>query len=199
MMYDYALIKRELEQILSHKRYEHCCNVAQSAYELALKYGESCEKAYACGLLHDICKEMPFKRQKQMALSSGYHLSFEELCSKSLWHAVAGAYYAAKKYNIDDEDMLNAIRYHTVARERMSRLEEIIYLADLISADRKYKDVGRIRKLAFSDLQLAMREALRFTLTNVSENCVYLPICSVQAYNQYVFMCSDRNRSEQEE
>ena len=68
----------------------------------------------------------------------------------------------------------------------------------LISADRKYKDVNRIRKLAFSDLQLAMREALRFTLTNVSDNCVYLPLCSVQAYNQYVFMCSDRNKEQEE-
>lgn len=198
MMYDYALMKSELEKILSHKRYEHSLNVAQSAYELALKYDENCEKAYVCGLLHDICKELPFKQQKQMALSSGYHLSFEELCSKSLWHAVAGAYCAAKKYNIADEDMLNAIRYHTIAREKMSRLEEIIYLADLISADRKYKDVNRIRKLAFSDLQLAMREALRFTLTNVSDNCVYLPLCSVQAYNQYVFMCSDRNKEQEE-
>lgn len=198
MMYDYAFMKSELAKILSHKRYEHSLNVAQSAYELALKYDENCEKAYVCGLLHDICKELPFKQQKQMALSSGYHLSFEEICSKSLWHAVAGAYYAAKKYNIADEDMLNAIRYHTIAREKMSRLEEIIYLADLISADRKYKDVNRIRKLAFSDLQLAMREALRFTLTNVSDNCVYLPLCSVQAYNQYVFMCNDRNKEQEE-
>lgn len=195
-MFNDELIKDELAQMLSHKRYEHSLNVAQSAYELALKYDENCEKAYICGLLHDICKELPYKQQKQMALSSGYHLSFEELCSKSLWHAVAGAFYAAKKFQIYDEDMLNAIRYHTIAREKMSRLEEIIYLADLISADRKYKDVNRIRKLAFSDLHLAMREALRFTLTNVSDNCVYLPVCSVQAYNQYVFLCQDNKEQE---
>ena len=195
-MFNDELIKDELARLLSHKRYEHSLNVAQSAYELALKYDENCEKAYICGLLHDICKELPYKQQKQMALSSGYHLSFEELCSKSLWHAVAGAFYAAKKFEIYDEDMLNAIRYHTIAREKMSRLEEIIYLADLISADRKYKDVNRIRKLAFSDLHLAMREALRFTLTNVSDNCVYLPVCSVQAYNQYVFLCQDNKEQE---
>ncbi len=195
-MFNDELIKDELAQMLSHKRYEHSLNVAQSAYELALKYDENCEKAYICGLLHDICKELPYKQQKQMALSSGYHLSFEELYSKSLWHAVAGAFYAAKKFQIYDEDMLNAIRYHTIAREKMSRLEEIIYLADLISADRKYKDVNRIRKLAFSDLHLAMREALRFTLTNVSDNCVYLPVCSVQAYNQYVFLCQDNKEQE---
>ncbi len=192
-MYDVELYKRRLKELLSPKRYEHCLNVAQSAFELAQKYGVDCEKAYICGLIHDICKELPCKQQKQMAVSSGYHLSFEELCSKSLWHAVAGAYYAEKHFDITDADMLNAIRYHTIAREKMSPLEEIIYIADLISADRKYKDVNRIRKLAFTDLQLAMREALRFTLTNVSDNCVYLPLCSAQAYNQYVFMCADKD------
>lgn len=192
-MYDFELYKCRLKEMLSQKRYEHCLNVAQTARELAQKYGVDCDKAYACGLIHDICKELPCKQQKQMAMASGYHLSFEELCSKSLWHAVAGAYYAEKYLDIDDIDMLNAIRYHTIAREKMSCLEEIIYIADLISADRKYKDVNRFRKLAFTDLQLAMREALRFTLTNVSDNCVYLPVCSVQAYNQYVFICSEKN------
>ena len=49
---------------------------------------------------------------------------------------------------IEDEDIINAVRYHTVARAGMSRLEQIIYLADLTSAERDYPDVERMRRLS---------------------------------------------------
>ena len=39
----------------------------------------------------------------------------------------------------------------------MSKLEEIIYMADLISDDRDYKDVDKMRKLAYSDFERAMQ------------------------------------------
>ena len=45
----------------------------------------------------------------------------------------AGAIVAKDEYGIEDEDILNAIRFHTVGRPNMSLLEKIIYIADFIS------------------------------------------------------------------
>ena len=67
----------------------------------------------------------------------------------------------------------------------MSRLEEIIYIADLISAERNYKDVAKMRKYAYQSLDKAMLEALRFSITDVVEKGSYLPVHTIEAYNQY--------------
>ena len=67
----------------------------------------------------------------------------------------------------------------------MSRLEKIVYLADLISAERTYKDVGRMRKIAYQDLDKAMLEALKFSITDVVAKGSLLPIHTIEAYNQY--------------
>ena len=85
----------------------------------------------------------------------------------------------------DDDDILNAIRYHTVARKGMSLLEEIIYLADLTSADRDYSDVDYVRKLCKKNISDAMLYALQYSITDVIEKKSVLPRHTVEAYNQY--------------
>ena len=67
----------------------------------------------------------------------------------------------------------------------MSRLEEIVYIADLISADRTYKDADRMRKLAYSDLNKTMLEALKYSITDVVNKGSKLPPQTIEAYNQY--------------
>ena len=64
-------------------------------------------------------------------------------------------------------------------------LEECVYLADLISEDRTYKDVGRMRRLAFEDINGAMLEAARFTLSDVIAKGSFIPENSMQTYNYY--------------
>ena len=65
----------------------------------------------------------------------------------------AGAEYIRQQLGIEDEDIINAVRYHTVARAGMSRLEQIIYLADLTSSERDYPDVERMRRLSDRSLR----------------------------------------------
>ena len=128
---------------LSKKRLQHSKNVADEAQRLAEKYGADPEKAYTAGLLHDICKEIPPEEQKNYVLLSRRDVCDAEKEVPALWHSIAGAYYAEFVLGCHDEDMLNAVRYHTAGRGNMSLLEEIVYMADLTSADRSYKDVAR--------------------------------------------------------
>ena len=183
--FDKDEIKSVLKKRLSKKRYNHSLNVSRAAEELAEEYGADKEKAVLAGLLHDICKEIPKEEQLKMAMDCGRDFSEIEQQIPPLYHAAAGAWYCENVLGIDDEDILNAIRHHTTGRAHMSRLEEIIYLADLISEDRSYKDVVRMRKLAHSDINAALFEALRFSVGDVVEKGSLIPESSWAAYNYY--------------
>ena len=112
-----------LEIRLSKKRFQHSLNVAEEAGKLAEKFDyPDKEKAYLTGLLHDICKEIPKEEQLEMVKKSKLNVSEVELGTPPLFHAVAGAWYAENVLNIHDDDMLNAVRYHTVGRAGMSKL-----------------------------------------------------------------------------
>lgn len=192
-MYDIDQIKKLLRQRLSEKRYTHCLNVAQECIELAKKYGADEEKAYFAGLVHDICKEIPADELRQQAIDSDLGMTVAEKKTKALWHAVAGAGYVRDELKINDTDIINAVRFHTVARAGMSKLEEVVYIGDLISADRNYKDVKRIRKLAYQDLDIVMLEALVFSIGSVIEKKGLIPDYTLQAYNQYVYINGIQN------
>ncbi len=184
-MFDVENIKDFLKNRLSEKRYIHSVNVADECRKLAQRYDEDEEKAYFAGLVHDICKEIPAEELKEMAASSGLGVSDAELETKALWHAVAGAAFARDALMIDDEDIINAVRFHTIGRAGMSRIEEIVYIGDLISADRTYKDVKKFRKLAYQDMDRVMLEALIFSIESVTEKKGLIPEYTLAAYNYY--------------
>ncbi len=183
-----------LEQQLSPKRFRHSCNVARAARQLAQRYGGDMEKAYFAGLLHDICKEFPYEEQRELMLSGDFEPDAAELYSKKLWHGIAGARFLQTEFGVTDEDILNAVRFHTVGREGMSLLEEIVYMADLISDERDFKGVGKMRKLAHENLQNAMLESLRQASQSVLKKGGLLPQYTVSAYNAYLL----RSMTEQE-
>jgi len=185
-LYTIEEIKLILKSMLSKKRYIHSLNVADESVKLAERWGGENEKkkAYLAGLVHDACKDMPQDEQKLLVEKSSGVCNVE-LETPALWHSVAGAWYVKNRFYIDDDDIINAVRYHTSARAGMSRLEEIIYMADLISADRSYSDVEKVRKLAYSSLEKAMLYALKFSIIEVAGKGSKIPINTIEAYNQY--------------
>ncbi len=183
--------KKYLKENLSQKRYQHSLNVASECRKLAEKYGEDPDKAYFAGLLHDVCKELSGEKQKALVLASGFAVCREELETRSLWHAIAGAYFVKNVFGVEDIDIINSIRFHTVGRAGMTRLEEIVYLADLISADRTYKDVDKMRKFVYNDLNEAMLEAFRFSIKSVIKKEGMIPLCTVEGYNFYSRLLGD--------
>lgn len=198
MLYDAEEKRRFLEKNLSAKRYEHSLNVAAECRKLAEKYGEDPEKAYFAGLLHDICKELPAQEQLDLVRESesDFAVCREELETRSLWHGIAGAYFIKTKFGIEDIDILNAVRFHTVGRAGMSRLEEIVYLGDLVSAERDYKDVDKMRKIVYTDIDEAMLAALAFSVKSVIKKGGVIPPCTTEAYNFYTRICSKHGKQE---
>jgi len=175
-----------LKARLSKKRFVHSVNVARAAFMLAEKWGADVQRAYVAGLLHDCCKELPFEEQAELMRACPYQPSREEWASKPVWHGVAAASYMHTELGIEDEDILLAARWHTVGHAGMTKLEEVVYMADLISADRTYADVERFRKLARNDLSKAMLCAFQYAIESVIRKGTALPTSTVEAYNYYL-------------
>lgn len=174
-----------LRERLSEYRFIHSVNVAAEAVELARLYGGDEEKAELAGLLHDIMKEAPAQEQleyvKQLVLPDAVMLA-----SKKVWHAYAGAQYCKNELGICDEEVLNAIRYHTSARAGMSLLEKIIYVADYTGAERDYDDVEIMRSLSRRSLDEAMGYALAYTIRSLVQKRAPIHPDTLNAYNDLI-------------
>ena len=156
----------KLKKELDRQRFEHTLGVEQTAREMARVFGEDEEKAALAGLLHDCAKCMPLSQMIKAARHADVDPVMKE--SKALMHAVAGRCVAQDVYGVQDEDVLGAIRWHTTGHAGMTRLEKIIYLADVIEPNRKpYPGLEDLRALCMQDLDGAMHTALAMSLEHV--------------------------------
>lgn len=171
---------------LSERRYTHSVNVARAAAKLAEKYGEDTLKAETAGILHDITKEVKTEFQLQLIESGGIILDDVSKKSPSLLHAITGMVYARDTLSIDDEDILNAIRYHTTGRANMSLLEKIIFIADFISDERDYDDVDVMRAESEKSLEEGMIYGLGFVIPDLVSRRKAIHPDAVAVYNELI-------------
>ena len=101
----------------------------------------------------------------------------------ALAHAVTGAAVARAEYGADEE-IANAIRYHTTGRPGMSKLEKILYLADYIEPTRDFKGLEETRELAYRDLDAAvLRATAECLIYNLKKARPIHPV-TIEAYNE---------------
>ncbi len=146
-------IKEYLKKNLSEKRFNHTIGVAETAQSLAEVWGADSSSAFLAGLVHDCAKELPYSKTVERLTGEGYK---QEDDFTMLVHAPMGAIVAKEEFGIEDNDVLNAVRYHTVGRPCMSLLEKIIYIADFIEPGRSFKEAEILRELACKDLDKAV-------------------------------------------
>ena len=142
------------KQLTDH-RYQHTVGVMETAISLANKYGVDEKKAELAAIFHDYAK---FRDKEEMrSIIIEQHMDKELLeYNSELWHAPVGAYLVEKEAGITDTEILDAIRYHTSGRPKMTRLEKVIYLADYIEPGRKFPGVDEVREIAEKDLNKAL-------------------------------------------
>lgn len=186
--YDLKLLQKQMREELTEDRYEHTLGVMYTAESLAMRYGVDMEKAAVAGLLHDCAKCIPNTQKLKLCKKHGIEVSELEKKNPSLLHAKLGAYMAKKVYNVTDEDVLNAIRWHTTGRPDMSMLEMIIYMADYIEPNRdKAPNLKEIRKLCFVNIEEAICCVLESTLSYLEEtNSVAIDSMTKDTYTFYV-------------
>ncbi len=181
-----------IKQRLSKKRFNHSMNVAEACYKLAERYNADKKRCYLAGLLHDVMKEAPKELQREMTVNSGLAPDKAECETPALWHAVAGAVYVRDTLCIADEELILAIRFHTIGCAEMTTLQKIVYLGDMISDDRDYKDVDKFRKFCYDDIDKAMSIALIYNIESVCKKCGLIPRYTHEAYNYYMSFNKDK-------
>lgn len=178
-----AAYEQAAREALGDKRFYHVQCVARLCGELAEHYGISVNKAKAAGYLHDLTKEIPADDQLKMIKESAIITDKSLFLNPNVYHSVTAAIEVKQRFGITDEDVLNAIRYHTTGRAGMSLLEKIVYTADAVSYERTYKEAEELRARAFSDLDGTMLYITQFTIEKLSRAASPIAIDTVHCYN----------------
>ena len=129
-----------LKQNLSEKRYMHSRRTAETAEKLCMLYGFDSVRGRTAGLLHDIARETAYERIFELVADDGYGISSIEKEYPVLLHGRAGAVIARKELGVTDEEILDAVRWHTTGRPGMKGLTSILYAADYIEPGRMHID-----------------------------------------------------------
>lgn len=129
-----AEIQNWLKENLYEERYIHSLGVMEAAVELAKMFNLDVEKARITGLLHDAAKCFSNEKLLEIIHSNIPDVQDCELLNYKTLHAPVSAYLAKEKFGINDKEILDAIRWHTLGRCQMTDFEKIIFLADKIEA-----------------------------------------------------------------
>lgn len=179
-------IEKQLKKELDKDRFTHTMGVMYTAAALAMAHGADMEQALYAGLLHDCAKCIP--NDEKLALCKKYQIPISAAEEKSpfLLHAKLGAYYAKSKYDIQDNEILHAIKVHTTGEPGMNTLDKLIYIADYIEPNRdQAPNLTLIRKLAFDNLDEAMKQILSDTLHYLQEKGGEIDPLTAQTYEYF--------------
>lgn len=186
MKYNIPKMKKTLKKYLDPDRYEHTEGVMYTAAALAMAFGADMEKALIAGLLHDCAKCIP--DSKKMKLCDKYQVPITDVEKENpfLLHAKVGAIIAKEKYQVDDEEILNAIRCHTTGKPAMTLLDKIIYISDYIEPNRnKAPNLPDVRRIAFEDIDVCLYKILSDTLAYLRSSSKTMDGMTLQTYNYY--------------
>ena len=143
------------------KRQAHSLRVAELAAKRATSLQIPEQTAIEAALLHDCGKNL----EDNSPYLEGFALPTEwGQVPKEVAHQFIGAFLCEKYFKITDEEILNAVRYHTSGRPNMGTLEKLIFLADMLEPERHYDCVDTLRSLFWKDIDECLRVALLETL-----------------------------------
>lgn len=161
---DIDFIKEYLTNTLSPKRYIHSVNTAITAEKLAIIYNEDSDKAYLAGLVHDCTREADMEKQHGMLNALGIATDQLTMTTKELIHAYTAEYVIKYEFNINNDDIISAVRFHTTGKENMTLLEKIVFLSDVVEPSRSFPGVDSLRQLSMDNLDGALLAAFDSSL-----------------------------------
>ena len=160
-------LEQVVVRLLKKNRVNHVLGCRDTAIALAKRWGSDETDAARAGILHDITKALDGPLQLTLCDEYGTILTdFSRKYPKTL-HALTGALVAERIFG-ENEAVVTAIRYHTTGRANMSLLEKIIYVADYMEPNRAFPGVEKLRELAFSDIDGALKLGLDMTLEHLA-------------------------------
>lgn len=169
----------------------HSLGCADAAKKLAKLFNLDEDKAYLAGLIHDCAKNFDDAHLLNLIkteIKTGYDLS--ELKNPKTYHAIVGAYFAKKEFEIEDIEIIDAIRCHTIGKINMTTFEKIIFLADKIEANtRDIRYTKKVWKLIEKNkgvigLDLALLKCFCETIKKLVSKRYFICENTIDVYNE---------------
>lgn len=160
---DYKDMLSKLHSYQSEELFAHSKAVVLTAVRLNSLHNlkQDFTKVFLACLLHDNAKQRPSL--------DGLNVPIDAVGTPVL-HQLLGAEKARRDFDIQDDDILDAIRYHTTAKANMTTLEKLVYTADSVSFDREYEPIPKIRDIAMSDFDDGFKAVLQYTYDKVTKS-----------------------------
>ncbi len=184
-MKSYQEVYEIVKSRLSEYRFHHSECVANRCVELATLYQVDKEAARLVGIVHDLAKEMP--SEEKIEYCQKHHLKIDEIEKNNpgLLHGKIAAHIAKKEFGFS-EDLCSAIAYHTTAKENMSQLDKIMYVADMTSTDRQFPNKEAIVKLGNENLDECVMYILKIGIGQRMSQNKKIHLNSVKALNFFM-------------
>ena len=167
-----------VKEKLPEKRKIHTVGVIESAVKLAKRVGVDVEKARITATLHDCAK---YERKEDFP-----NFSMPESVPPPVEHAFLGAYISEHVLGVKDEEIINAVRYHTSGRAKMTDLEKVIFVADMIEENRVYDGVERLRNAVEKDFNSGFLLCLKEETEHIIKKKGPIYEKTIEAFNYYV-------------
>ena len=160
----------QLEQVvislLKPNRVNHVLGCRDTAARLAKIWGVNENDAARAGMLHDVTKALDGPLQLTLCREYGKILTdFSRRYPKTL-HALTGSLVAERIFG-ENKAVVAAIESHTTGKAAMNMLEKIIYVADYMEPNRDFPGVERLRYLAETNMDAALKLGLEMTLEHL--------------------------------
>ena len=163
---DFEWLREKAYVMLKPRRIPHVQGTEQEAERLAKRWGADVEKAREAAILHDITKKEELAAQLILCERYGIIIDEVERNNEKLLHSKTGAETARISFGSDD-DVYNAILWHTTGKEDMTMLEKVIYLADYIEPTRDFEGLEELRELAYKDIDAEVLKGLEMSIEEV--------------------------------
>lgn len=183
-----------LKENLSMSRFNHSISVSKTAIGLAESNGVDVRKAKLAGLVHDCGKHLKNEELISLITRHGYEIDEVSRECPQLLHGLAGAVIAKDIMGICDNEILDAITYHTTGRRKMSALEKIIYISDYIEPLRDFPGVQELRIITNENLDKGMLKALDNTIAYVISKGQLLQKDTIDARNFLLMKIAGENK-----
>ena len=160
---DEADLRAVSYSMIRAKRIAHVQGTEQEAVSLARRWGANEVHARRAAILHDCTKYLTLEEQLRLCERYQVKLDDMERVAVKLLHSKTGAALAEHLFG-EEEEICQAICWHTTGKAGMSLLEKILYIADYMEPTRDFEGVERLRKLAYQDLDAAVLLGTEMTI-----------------------------------
>ena len=150
-------IRKYIEINLSRSRLEHSLSTALICIELCSRFDIDENKGKIAGIAHDISRETPVDNNLISSIMDDYLISDQEKLNPVLLHGRIGASMLRQNFNLNDTEILQAVRWHTTGHPDMGKLGQILFIADYIEPGRKHitnSIRASIMKMKLNDMTL---------------------------------------------